>query len=309
MLEKGLGHRPILIQALREDRVIGELPLVLVSGPIFGKFLVGLSYINSGGVRATDAEVQKKLIDQAIKLTEEHGCRYLELRHETPIAHSQFNAELNTKVHKRLELPGSIDELRKALKGKVRNQVKKGESQGFRIAWGGTDLVEDFYRVFSIRMRELGTPVYSKKLFLSICAEFSGSSEICCVYDGDKVIGAAILVHGDQITEVPSAATLISYNKSNVNMLMYWQLLCRSVERRQKAFDFGRATIDSPTYKFKKQWGATSHPAHWQYYLRKGRVDDMRPDSGKKKFIIQIWKHLPLWVTNRLGPYIVRGIP
>ncbi|MDB4743446.1 FemAB family PEP-CTERM system-associated protein, partial [Planctomicrobium sp.] len=288
---------------------IGELPLVLVSGPIFGKFLVGLSYINSGGVRATDAEVQKKLIDQAIKLTEEHGCRYLELRHETPIAHSQFNAELNTKVHKRLELPGSIDELRKALKGKVRNQVKKGESQGFRIAWGGTDLVEDFYRVFSIRMRELGTPVYSKKLFLSICAEFSGSSEICCVYDGDKVIGAAILVHGDQITEVPSAATLISYNKSNVNMLMYWQLLCRSVERRQKAFDFGRATIDSPTYKFKKQWGATSHPAHWQYYLRKGSVDDMRPDSGKKKFIIQIWKHLPLWVTNRLGPYIVRGIP
>ena len=70
-------------------------------------------------------------------------------------------------------------------------------------------------------------------------------------------------------------------------MLMYWQLLCRSIERGQKTFDFGRSSQESNTFRFKKQWGAEGQPAVWQYYVRKGDISEMRPESKKYRLLHQ----------------------
>ena len=90
---------------------------------------------------------------------------------------------------------------------------------------------------------------------------------------------------------------------------MYWHLLCRAVERGQRTFDFGRSSEDSGTYRFKKQWGASPIPATWQYYVRHGEANQMRPDSGNYDRLIRIWQKLPVSVTRMVGPLIVRGIP
>ncbi len=309
ILQTGLGHSPILLEARRADRVVGRLPLATVNGPIFGKFLVGLPYLNTGGVAAADSDVESALINEAIKLTDEQHCRQLELRHEQPIEHPGFNGELTSKIHMRLILEENVEAQRAALKASVRNQVKKGEKQGFTVEWGQHELLKDFYKIFSRRMRDLGTPVYSRKFFSTILDEFPEAAEICVVRDGSKPIAVAILIHGTSITEVPSASALPEYNRRNANMYMYWNLITRAVERGQLVFDFGRSTIDGPTFKFKKQWKPEQLPATWQYYLREGNVEDMRPDSGKKKFLIKLWKLLPIWLANLIGPWIVKGIP
>jgi hypothetical protein len=90
---------------------------------------------------------------------------------------------------------------------------------------------------------------------------------------------------------------------------MYWHALKRSVERGQQAFDFGRSTPESGTYRFKEQWGAEAYPAVWQYVMRRGTPQDVRPNSGKFDRVIQIWQKLPVWLTRLIGPSIVRGIP
>jgi hypothetical protein len=102
---------------------------------------------------------------------------------------------------------------------------------------------------------------------------------------------------------------LREYNSANANMLMYWHLLERAIERGQRTFDFGRSTLDGNTYRFKKQWGAEPHPAVWQYYVRRGAVGDMRPDNSRYQRMIRTWQRLPVWATRWLGPPIVRGIP
>ena len=51
-LSLGFGHRTYLIQAFHGETVTGLLPLCFVRG-IFGKFLVSLPYVNTGGVCAT----------------------------------------------------------------------------------------------------------------------------------------------------------------------------------------------------------------------------------------------------------------
>ena len=83
----------------------------------------------------------------------------------------------------------------------------------------------------------------------------------------------------------------------------------RSIERGQPVFDFGRSTPDGPTYRFKKQWGAEPSPACWQYCVRQGAVDEVRPEGGKFGLAIRVWQRLPVWLTRQIGPAIVRGIP
>ncbi len=227
-----------------------------------------------------------------------------------PVKETAFTSgcSVNT-LPTRLPLPATSEELWQSFNPKVRNQVRKAEKEGLTIAWGREELLDDFYNVYSHNMRDLGTPVFGRQLFASILRHLPDAAEFCIAQHQGRTIAAALLVHGHGMTEVPSASSLRRWNHLNGNMLVYWNLLRRTIERGQQAFDFGRSSAGSNTYRFKAQWGATPHPAVWQYYVRHGSVGEMRPNHPKNQRRIAIWKRLPLWLTRLVGPAIVRGIP
>jgi FemAB-related protein (PEP-CTERM system-associated) len=220
-----------------------------------------------------------------------------------------LNGSASTKVHMRLKLPDFPGPLWESFPAKVRNLVRKGEKSGLTVHWGRLDLLPDFYDVFSRNMRDLGTPVYGRRFFRAILSHFVDEAELCVVRLGQQAIAAALLLHGKGVTQVPSASSLREFNNTSANMLMYWHLLDRAIERKQAVFDFGRSTIDSNTYAFKKQWGAEPEGAVWQYHLRDGNTVDLRPENPKMQRLIRIWQRLPVRLTRWIGPGIVRGIP
>lgn len=67
VLEQGLKHVPYLIEAVEGEEIVGLLPLAFVQSRLFGRFLVGLPYLNYGGVIADDELVSRKLVDRAIE--------------------------------------------------------------------------------------------------------------------------------------------------------------------------------------------------------------------------------------------------
>ncbi len=158
-------------------------------------------------------------------------------------------------------------------------------------------------------MRDLGTPVFGRQLFRSVLRQFPERAELCVVRADGEAVAAALLLHGWGTSEVPSASSLREHNASCANMLLYWNLLERSVQRRQTCFDFGRSSVESNTYRFKKQWGAEPTPAVWQYHVRAGNPTDVRPDNPRYQRFIRCWQKLPVPLTRWLGPHIVRGIP
>lgn len=309
VLQEGFGHEPVCFEAVEGDTTVGVLCLAKVQSLLFGRFLVALPYLNSGGVSADGETVARKLVDRAAELADREGARYLELRHEEPVEHPCLTARITHKVHMRLGLPSSPTDLWDGFSPKVRNQVRKGQKQGLMVSWGGLDQLPAFYDVFSRNMRDLGTPVYGIKLFRAILRHFPADAELCVLRHEERPVAAALLLHGRGVTEVPSASSLREFRSANANMLMYWHLLERAVQRRQKVFDFGRSSKDSPTFKFKEQWGAQPEPAVWQYYLRTGGETQMRPDNPRYQRVIRIWQRLPVWLTRLVGPSIVRGIP
>ena len=316
-LDGGLDHRVFAIVARRGNEpaapIDGYLPVALVASRLFGRFLVSLPYLNQAGLVAADADIRSALVDRAVELARVHDVRYLELRHGQRVEHAGLGKTRDNKVRMVLQLPSSPDALWEQIHSKVRNQVRKGDKAGLSIRWGGDSLLDDFYSVFAVNMRDLGTPVYSRKLFASILGRLDDDAEIAVVDWRDRPVAGALLIHnsrfGRRSTQVPSASCLRRFNHTNANMWMYHKLLERAIERGGEEFDFGRSSTDSGTYRFKKQWGAQPRPTVWQYHLRRGDIDAVRPESDKYRRRIETWRKLPVWLTRLIGPPIVRGIP
>lgn len=327
---RALGHTPYMLEALDEsDAPVGWLPLGFVHTALFGRFLVSLPYLNVGGIQTDSPAAAAGLIESACDLADSLKVKFLELRGEKEYAHPKLTFTRTEKYHLRLNLPESEDALWKSIGCKARNQIRKGEKAGFTVQWGDSDaLIADFYNVFAWNMRDLGTPVYSINLFKQMRNVFNQSDfnqpyplvQFAVVYSQDKQPAAAgVLTFGKKTeptasfaplsVEVPSASCKRKYNADCANMFLYWQLLKRSIELRQNVFDFGRSTIDSPTYRFKTQWGAKPEPSFWQYYLRSADPNCMRPDKGGYCTAVKIWQKLPVWLTRLIGPGIVKGIP
>lgn len=310
VFQRALRHRPQFLWAEQSGRIVGVLPLMHISGPVFGSFLVSQPYLNTGGVLADAPRIASMLIDKAVALADSLNVKHLELRHESRSEHPRLNSTNTEKVHMRLELPATSEELWTGLKSKLRSQIKKPlNDTTLTVQFGHTDQLKNFYEVFCTNMRDLGTPPFSRRLFQEMLNQFGDSAEICTVLTGGRPIASGFLLHGPEVTLIPSASSLREFNHTACNMLMYWHCLKRTVERGQKAFDFGRSSVDSGTFKFKQQWGAEAYPAVWQYCLRKGDIGDVRPGSGKFDQVIAIWQKLPVWFTKLVGPEIVRGIP
>lgn len=310
VLRSALGHRTYMVVDRAESGSIqGYLPLALVASRMFGRFLVSLPYLNRGGATGVDTAVRQALVDGAVDLADRLDVSYLELRHEEPLQHPRLPQRKEDKALMVLDLPDSLDALWQGLGAKVRNQIRKGDRQGLVAQWGGADLLGAFYRVFAINMRDLGTPVYPRRLFGRILERFAGAAELIVVRHDGRPVAAGMLVHGREDTQVPSASSLRRFNWTNANMWMYHQLLVRAIERGSRQFDFGRSSRDSGTYRFKKQWGATPRPTVWQYHVRHGDIDAVRPDSPRYQRRIAVWRRLPVWVTRLIGPAIVRKIP
>ncbi len=311
----GLRQQPYYLWAEQNvpdggARITGVLPLMLIDGPLFGRFLVSQPYLNTGGVLAECPATAGKLVDAAARLAEELDVRHLQLRHERHLDHPALNAVSCEKVHMRLPLPATTDELWDGLKSKVRSQIRRPlKDSDLSVHFGGRDRLDEFYEVFCRNMRDLGTPPFSRRLFEAMLTEFSDVAEICTVHLKDQPVASGFLLHGPGVTLIPSASSLRPHNRTGCNMLLYWNVLKRSVERGQHTFDFGRSSPESGTWRFKKQWGAQEHTAVWQYCLREGQVSDLRPGSGRFDVVIGVWKRMPVWLTRLIGPPIVRGIP
>lgn len=307
-IENTFGHKGYYLAANNSEGITGILPLVHMKSRLFGQFLVSMPFFSYGGILARTHESQNSLLAEASKLGQELGVSHIELRQGTsrPISWS----DATPKVTMELCLPEQVDALWKSLSSGIRNKVRNAQKNKFRAEWGGIELIEMFYKIFSTNMRNLGTPVYPQRWFLNLCKQFPKEVKILAIWDVDRVVASGIITcYGDGI-ELPWSASLPESRKKYSAVFLYWALLEWAIMQGYKRVDFGRCTRGSGVYEFKRHWNSQERHLHWYYWLAPGMgVPELRPDNPKYKFATEVWKHLPLAVANLLGPRIVRSLP
>jgi serine/alanine adding enzyme len=308
VIDRALGHDGRYLVARRGDAVVGVLPLVLVRSRIFGRSVVSLPFLNYGGILADDGDVAGALVDAAREAAIGFRATHVELRHL-----SRQCPDLPCRQHKlamTLPLPGSTDELWASLDRKVRNQVRKAQKANLDVTAGGAELVDAFYGVFARNMRDLGTPVYPKSLFIETLAAFPDQARVFVVRLDRRPIAAGVTIAFRGSVLNPWASSLREFRNLCPNMLLYWAMLEQAVGRGATTFDFGRSSPGGGTHQFKLQWGATERPMCWEYVLlARQELPDQSPSNTKFERAIALWQRLPLAVANLAGPIIARHLP
>jgi serine/alanine adding enzyme len=303
------GHKSYYL--LSEDSsgdVSGILPIIRLKSRLFGDYMVSMPYVNYGGAIGTSRATENALMDHAGELGKTLGIRHIEFR---DTYERQQSWPIRTdKVAMILDLPTEEELLWKSLGSKMRAQIKRPLRENPQVKHGQIELLDDFYSVFATNMRDLGTPVYPKLLFKTILETFPENCHLVIIRLNNKPVCAGFLIAYKQTFEIPWASSLREVNPFGMNMLMYWEVIKYAIKEEGHHFDFGRSTIDSGTYRFKKQWGAQMKQLYWHYWLGEGQnIPQLSPGNAKYKFAIAAWKKMPVFMTTLIGPGIVKNLP
>jgi serine/alanine adding enzyme len=317
------GHEPYYLVALRKRRedVLGVLPLVHLRSPIFGNRLVSMPFVDSGGPLVEAEHAEQALLSEAAQLAHRLGASTIELRCEGSSAALEVEglgavagsaapavSRHTGKVRMLLALPGTPTDLFKLFKSKLRSQINRPLKEGCSARIGGLDLLEDFYKVFLINMRDLGSPVHSKELMRRVLEAFPERSRIFAVYHGGQPIAASLVIGFNGVLRNPWAASDRRYAAMSPNMLLYSRMLEFACDNGYRTFDFGRSTPGEGTYRFKAQWGAVPAPLHWYVLSRDGTPRSADSTAQRFKLAARLWSKLPVAVTRFLGPRIRKHI-
>lgn len=308
VISDSLGHKPYYLMALEDGKVKGVLPLFLVKTWWKSAFFISIPWLDYGGIVADSLKIEEKIFEHARQLTQRAKAEFLELR--------SIHASLDQTVHRTdkvtflLDLGPGEEVLWKKFGAKLRNQIRKAEKSGLTTRFGRHELLDEFYTVFSRNMRDLGTPVWGRDLFEAALSTFGEQAHLILVQKESHTIAAGLVLSFGGKLYVPSASSYRSARVFCPNHILYWDVIKRGCRDGYRYFDFGRSTIDAPTYRFKKQWVPDPTQLVWQYHLNLAeRAPAANDQSAKLRLMINLWRRLPLSIANLLGPKVIKNFP
>ena len=323
-IEKAYGHSCHWIVARRKkgvcdggenhSEICGILPLVHIKHFVFGNSLVSLPFADLGGVLADDPAVEEALLRFAAELRGQVGAYTVELRSNEGHTATNMMRDLaidasSWKVIMTRELPDDPNRLFQEFKPKLRSQIRKPQKNGLVVNIGGIELLDDFYEVFCVNMRDLGSPVHSRKFIRQVLLNYPENARIFIVYSQGIPMACSLTLGFNGALSNPWASSLRRYSQLAPNMLLYWAMLEYACQKNYQTFDFGRSTVGEGTYRFKEQWGAKPVPLYWYRFVRDNhRVTEADQNKDRMTRATEIWKRLPVPVTRFLGPKIRRYI-
>ena len=303
------GYEPIRLVARREGAIVGALLMSDVKAPLLGRSLISSAFTVGGGIAADDQSAADALAAKAIEEGRARNVQYVELRGG---ANDLKGWTAKNNVYASFSKPLIRDEKERllAIPKKRRAEIRKGlklAGEGRLTIRHGRD-VDAFYHCYARSLRNLGTPIFSKRFVHAIMEAFGDKSEIAVVEaDGAPIVALISFFYKDRVMPyyvgaLPEARALRGFD------FLYWSMMERGIEFGAEIFDFGRSKIGTPHFDYKKYWGFEGVPLRYQYALI-GATDtpNVNPNNPKFKIFTNMWKRLPVPVANAIGPMLVRN--
>jgi FemAB-related protein (PEP-CTERM system-associated) len=299
-IERGCGQRAhIFIAEDPGGDICGLLPLSEIRSPLFGSAMVSAGFGVGGGVLGDGAE---PLGEAAWSRACLRGCASVELRGGV-IPQGWQRREGSYAGFARALPRDEGDAILASIPRKQRAEVRRALGFGLDVSIG-RDL-DAHYRVYSESVRNLGTPVFPRALFDAVLAVFGDDADILTVSRGGVALASVLTLYFKGCAYPYWGGGTAEARGARANELMYYELMRHAARRGCTRFDFGRSKLGTGAFAFKKNWGFEPVPL---VYAVRGDARETNPLSPKYRFKIAAWKKLPLWLANRLGPPIARGL-
>ena len=300
-IEAGTGQRAHLLVAEQEGAIRAFLPLSEIRSPLFGSLLASAGFGVDGGILSSDSGSARLLAEAAVKLAERLDCPAIELRGGTPPA--GWRVSEGTYVSFARDLPSDDEAILKAIPRKQRAEVRRASGFGLDVTIGRDAAVH--HRVYAQSVRNLGTPVFPRRLFEAVLDAFGEDTDILTVSKDGKPLASVLSLYFNGTVHPYWGGGSHEARAARANELMYYALMRHAAARGCTRFDFGRSKAGTGAFAFKKNWGFAPRPLRYAQY---GETRDANPLSPRYRLQVALWRRLPLWLANRLGPPIARGL-
>ncbi len=303
VLAQAFGHRTHYLLAERQGGICGVLPLAEVRSRLFGHSLVSTPFCVYGGIVSSDPGVHGALTSRACELAERLGVDYLEMRNRRP-SHPGWPSK-DLYVTFRRAIDEDPEKNLSAIPRKQRAVVRKGIKEGCvaEVDPG----VDRHYAMYAASLRNLGTPVFSKRYLEILRAAFKDDCEVLTVVHGGAPIASCLSFYfRDEVLPYYGGGTAAARGVGG-NDFMYWEIMERARQRGCRQFDFGRSKRGTGAFDFKRFWGFEAEPLHYEYHLVRARaMPNLSPTNPKYERLIRVWRRLPLSVTQVIGPPVAK---
>ena len=308
VIETAFRHTPHYAFTERDGAITGVLPLVRVKTLLFGDSLISNPFCVYGGPLAADAESEAALIAHAEALLARTGASALEFRGRVAMPEAAGwvdGPDLYVTFRKPIE--ADHDRNMKAIPRKQRAMVRKGIQNGLTSV-ANRDVMA-LHSIYAESVRNLGTPVFSRRYFQILMDVFGDNADIVMILDADAPIASVMNFYfRDEVLPYYGGGAAAARGRAG-NDFLYWETMHRAADRGARMFDFGRSKLGTGSYSFKHNWGFEPAKLHYRFRLKPGEaIPDHNPLNPKYRLFIAGWKRLPLPVANILGPFIVRGV-
>jgi FemAB-related protein (PEP-CTERM system-associated) len=290
------NFEPIYLVAKTRSSIKGVLPLFICNNK-----LISLPFSTEGGIIAENDDAREHLISEALRIVKERKLDYFELREKEDYVSGLEDKDYYYHLVMEMENEESVW---KAFDKKLRNAIRKAEKLKLTTD-SGLKYLDDFYRIYQENMRDLGSPVDDKKFFEELVRNFEDNIDIIVTKKDEEVISALFLIKYGDTVKSEWASSYRKYFGMNSAQLTYWEAIkkyCNDYDY----FDFGRSVEDEGTWKFKRKFNAKPKQLFYKFFLNNCDMPNTLKTSTKRKVFSFIWKKLPLFVTNHIGPILRR---
>lgn len=302
------GHEDIYLAALRDDRIVGVLPMFQVASALAGRMLVSVPYGVGGGIIAEGDEAVATLFDAAKRAAAKRNCRSIDLRSE--IATVPGLSVADKHVGFRRELPDHPDDVLGWLPRKARAAARNARNKyRLTIAFGDEHL-QTVWQLYTLSMRRLASPPYPLSFFESLIANTPERHAVSlALWNGRPVAGLVTFFYRDRVLPYFIGTTDEAKQCSAANFV-YLCAMEHGVRAGYREFDFGRTRRDNlGSYNFKRFHGFAPQPLAYQSYTLPGYdAPDLSPTNPKFALARRIWPYLPLCVTRSVGAVVAKHI-
>ena len=308
-VERGCGQRShYLIAEDRAGALQGILPLTQVRSILFGSALVSVGFGVGGGIVARNGDAAEALAEGAWRLAVKLGCLTAELRGGEPP--EGWIVQEGAYAGFARDLQQEDEAILKAIPKRQRAEVRRAQTFGLDVQIGSSEADRRaHYRAYSESVRNLGTPVFPRRLFDAMLDAFGQDADILTVRKEGEVLSSVLSFYFKGTVLPFWGGGSPAARRWRANELMYYELMRHGARRGCTRFDFGRSKVGTGAYAFKKNWGFEPKPLVYAVRTSDGAPPrDINPLNPKYRLKIALWKKLPLWLANRAGPLIARGL-
>lgn len=308
LLFRHFPHRARFLEARRDDRRVGVLPLYETRSLLSGKALYSVPYGVYGDPLAHDDEVTLALLGAAERMRADGAHRFVELRCRRELPRPLTRSDLYATFG--CTLPEDPDECLGMIPRKSRATARQArEKYGLRFREAPGALPE-FHRLFVLNKQKLGSPAFAADYFRDLLRLPRRCVRLHVVEKGGEILVAVLSILFGGTFNPYYSGSMPGADRLGASNFMYWQLMHTASAAGYRWFDFGRSRVDTGAYHFKRHMGFEPRPLPYAFLVEPGRpLPSINPSNPAFSLPRRIIRGLPYPCARVLGPHLMNLVP